>query len=207
MNPSFAKPFCRAILGIIPLLALMIFPLASCSSAGTGPTSTGATVAAAAPSMTTTAVEPGTETAATATTKAERALNGPQAQSSQLSVKTGETKVATGKITGNKLVFIWVEVENLTDMEFTVSSLLSVSMTDKATGSPATPPNVPDTLIRLAAIDPDALTLDGKLAARGRIAGWIYAEFPVGASQVAVQMVLTGTDGAKTEPVALDITI
>ena len=208
MNLSFSK-FSRITIGISLLpLVLIILLLTGCSSNASpspSPTSAG-TTAAPAPSMTAT-VEKAPETAAMTTTKAVRALDGPQAQSSQLIVKTGETQVAAGKTSGNELVFVWVEVENLTDMEFTVSSLLSVSFTDKVTGGLAIPPNVPDTLIRLSAIDSDALTLDGKLVARGRLSGWIYAEFPAGVSQVAVQMILTGSDGTKTEPLTVEITI
>ena len=208
MNRSSHKSYNRTLGGFVLLFVSMIVLLTACSnSASPGPTTSG-TSAAPAPSMTTAATSvQGTTTAAKATTKAVRALDGPQAKSTQLIVKTGETQAVTGKKSGSELVFIWVEVENLTDMPFTVSSLFSVTMTDKVTGSLSSSPNVPDTLIRLASIDPVALTLDGKLTARGRIAGWVYAEFPAGVSQVAVKMILTGSDGTKTEPLTVEITM
>lgn len=163
-----------------------------------------ATSAAATVAKTTTA--PAAATIAT-TTSTTRSVAGPAAQNAQLTLRTGETRIVTGISAGSELVFIWTEVENLTDKAYTVSSILSMTLSDAATGAAALSPNVPGVITQLMTFDKESKTLDGEVAAHSRLSGWTYGEFPAGIAKVRMQIVLTGADAAQTEPVTVDVTV
>ncbi len=195
-------------IGILTAVLAVVMLATGCGSeTGVTEGTTTGTAGSASSTAASTAATTVTSAATAVMTSGTRPLSGPQAQNSQLALRSGETRVVVGTTAETELVFAWVELENLTDSAFTVSSLLSVSMVDSGTGNPSLAPNVPAVLGKLAAFDSGAATLDGEMAARGRIAGWVYGEFPTGLAGIRIQIVLRGPDNAQTEPLSLDLAI
>jgi len=163
------------------------------TTAGTGGSSTVPTASAATTPAASAAVRP---------------LDGPEAENGQFVLRTGDAEVVRDEGSGTVSVFIWCEVENRSEASLTVSSLLSVTLSDTATGNVSSDPDVLKIFGKLVGIDPECATLDGEIVPGGRLSGWIYGEFASDVPGVRIQMILSGTaDAAQTEPVTLERTL
>lgn len=198
-------PFREFAMGLALLIPLLLMLTACGANRADITTQPAVTTSAATTSATAKTAAPTVTTAPT--TSAPRPLVGPEAKNAQLVLRTGGVRIVAGISAGSELVFIWTEAENLTDAAYTVSSILSMTMSDAVSGTAALPLNVPGVITQLMTFDKEAKTLDGELAAHGRLAGWTYGEFPAGIANVRMQIVLTGADAAQTEPVSVDLPV
>ena len=193
--------------GSVWIVALVVAGLLT--GCGTNPTTPAVTTTGATTASTTTLPpEMTSETAATTTPArpAVRPLDGPRAVSDEWILRTGETMRLTESGEDTELLIAWVQIENTGDRSLTVSSLLSIGMTDNVTEEKADVPDLVEALLRISEVDPDGSTLDGEILPGERLSGWIYGEFPSGVSDVTVSVTTEATaDASQTETLEVDL--